>query len=189
MEEKKKDRRVRYTLMVIRQSFIKLLWQKPISNITIKEICEIADVNRATFYAHYLDQYDLLHQIENDVIDDINQYLNSYDLKKMSEAPAEMLEKILEYIKENADLFNLLLLNPNGDVQFREEITKIIGQQHFLAITSDKEDSKYVYLFFANGAIGVILKWLKDGTKKPVNEIAALILNLSRNGSDSLLSH
>lgn len=188
MEEKKKDRRVQYTLMVIRQSFVKLLKQKPLSKITVKEICEEADINRATFYAHYQDPYDLLHRIENDVIDDINEYLNHYDLKNVTEAPVEMLETILEYIKQNAELFDLLL-NPNGDNQFREEITKIIGQQHFTAITADRENSEYLYLFFANGAIGILLKWLEDGTKKPVKEITDLILKLSRNGGEYFFGH
>ncbi|HBC96216.1 MAG TPA: TetR/AcrR family transcriptional regulator, partial [Clostridium sp.] len=47
MKKEKTDRRVKYTKMVIRQSFIKLLKQKNISKISIKEICEDADINRA----------------------------------------------------------------------------------------------------------------------------------------------
>lgn len=183
MEDGKTDRRVKYTLMVIRQSFVNLLKRKPISKITVKEICEDADVNRATFYAHYTGPYDLLRRIENDIVEDINQYLISYDFRSMTEVPAHMLEKILEYIKENAELFDLLLLNSNGDIQFQQEITKIIGQQHFLTVAADRDDSEYIYLFFANGAIGVILKWLKDGMRKPVGEMADLILKLSTHGS------
>jgi AcrR family transcriptional regulator len=182
MDEKKTDRRVRYTQMVIRQSFVKLLMQKPISKITIKEICDDADVNRATFYAHYSDQYDLLRQIENGIINDITQYLSAYDLTNISNVPAQMLNKILEYIKENAEIFELLLLSYNADIQFQQEITKIIGQQHFSALAADKEDSEYVFLFFANGAIGIIVKWLKDGMKKPIAEITELILKLSIHG-------
>ena len=187
MEKTKSDRRVKYTLMVIRQSFVKLLKQKPISKITIKQICEDADINRATFYAHYLDQYDLLHQIETGIIDDINQYLNNYDLKNVSKVPAQMLDKILEYIKENAEIFKLLLLSSNADIQFQQEITKIIGQQHFSAMAADKEDSEYVFLFFANGSIGLIVKWLNDDMKKPVSEMTNLILKLSLNGSEPFL--
>jgi AcrR family transcriptional regulator len=181
MEEKKTDRRVKYSLMVIKESFIKLLKQKPISKITIKEICDDADINRATFYAHYSDQYDLLHQIESELIDGISRYLNSYDFEDLSKAPVEMLEKILEYIKDNSELFNLLL-NSNGDIQFQQEVTKIIGQQHFSSMATDKDISEYMFLFFANGAIGIILKWLKDGMKKPAREMAELILRLSLNG-------
>ena len=75
MEEKKLDRRVRYTKMVIRESFIALLKEKPIAKITVKEICTGADINRATFYAHYADPYALLHEIEESLIHDVQQYL------------------------------------------------------------------------------------------------------------------
>ncbi|SHO43200.1 TetR/AcrR family transcriptional regulator [Anaerocolumna xylanovorans] len=184
MKEKKNDRRVRYTIMVIRQSFVKLLKTKPIAKITIKEICEEADINRATFYAHYQDQYDLLQQIEDDIIDNINQYLGSYDLRNAHEVPVEMLDKILEYIKENSEIFDVLL-NSSGDIKFQQEVTNIIGRQHFALQTAKEDDAEYVYLFYANGCIGVILKWLKDGMKKPVKEITELILGLSSNGVEN----
>lgn len=46
------DRRKKYTRMVLKESLMELLKNKPISNITIKEICEEADINRSTFYSH-----------------------------------------------------------------------------------------------------------------------------------------
>lgn len=179
--EKKMDRRVRYTVMIIKQSFVKLLKIKPISKITIKEICEEADINRATFYAHYKDQYDLLQQIENDIVEDVNQYLGSYDLRNASEVPVEMLDKVLEYIKANSEIFDVLL-NSNGDMKFQQEITNIIGRQHFMLQSAKGDDDEYVYLFYANGSIGIILKWLKDGMKKPVREITQLIVDLTYKG-------
>lgn len=172
-------------MMVIRQSFIRLLKEKPISKITIKEICEGADVNRATFYAHYEDQYDLLHKIENEVIDNINRTLYSYNLENVADVPGEMLDKILNYIKENGELFDLLL-NSNANLQFQRRITEIIGRLHFSSIAADREDSEYVYLFFANGAIGLIIKWLKDGMKKPVSEVTELIMRLSQYGREGV---
>lgn len=184
MEEKRTDRRVKYSLMVIKDSFVKLLKQKPLSKITIKEICDEADVNRATFYAHFSDQYDLLHQIEQELVDGINQYLTGHDFNKISEAPVEILERILEYIKENYELFDLLL-NLNGDNRFQQEVMNFIGQQHFSAMTADQTDSEYMYIFYANGSIGVIKKWLKDGMKRPAKDMAEFILKLSINGRAS----
>ena len=64
----KTDARVKYTRMVIQQTFLELLQKKPISKITVTEICEIAGINRATFYKHYMDPYDLLEQFENEAI-------------------------------------------------------------------------------------------------------------------------
>ncbi len=189
METKKTDRRVKYTKMVIKDSFVKFLKQKPISKITVKEICDDADINRATFYAHYLDQYDLLQQIENEIIDDINHYLKSYDLNS-NLIPVEMIEKILDYVAENAELFDLLL-NLNGDIKFQQEVIKIIGLQHFIPILGNdllnKEDAEYIYHFLASGSIGVIQMWLKGGVKKPAKEMAELILKSSYNGRAAFL--
>lgn len=185
MDEKKTDRRIKYTKMVIKDSFIKFLRQKPISKITVKEICDDADINRATFYAHYLDPYDLLQQIENEIIDDINQYLNVYDFQKSESVMLEVIEKILEYIGDNAELFDLLL-NLNGDIKFQQEIINIIGSQHFPATkakkTASPEDAIYTFHFLASGAVGVIQLWLKDGRKKTSRQMAELILSVATNG-------
>lgn len=188
METQKTDRRVKYTKMVIKDSLVKLLKQKPITKISVKEICDDADINRATFYAHYSDQYDLLRQIENEVIDDINQYLKDYDFKDINLVPVEMIERIILYIEENADLFDLLL-NSNGDMKFQQEVIKIIGEQHFIPLLGtdslNQENVEYIFHFLASGAVGVIQKWLNDDRKKPAKEIADLILQTAMNGRAS----
>ena len=51
----KTDARKRYTQMVLKRSLLKLLKEKPVNKITVKEVCELAQLNRATFYAHYSD--------------------------------------------------------------------------------------------------------------------------------------
>ena len=56
----KMDARKRYTQMVLKQSFLKLLKEKPVNKITVKEVCELAELNRATFYAHYSDCFALI---------------------------------------------------------------------------------------------------------------------------------
>lgn len=188
METKKTDRRVKYTKMVIKNSLIKFLKQKPITKISVKEICENADVNRATFYAHYLDQYDLLRKIEEEVIDNINQFLSGCNFKEDTLVTVETTEKILDYVKENAELFDLLL-NTNGDIRFQQEFINIIGKQHFIPMIGnesiDREDAEYIFHFLACGAIGVIQMWLKEGMKKSSREIADLILNTAISGKAS----
>lgn len=190
MEDKKLDRRVKYTKMVIKDSFVKFMKEKPISKISVKEICDDADINRATFYAHYMDQYDLLQKIENEIIDDINQYLKGYDFKDSRLIPVEMIEKILIYIEDNAELFDLLL-NANGDMKFQQEVIKIMGRQHFISMLENdslnKDDAEYIFHFLACGSVGVAQMWLKDGLKKPAREIAQLILKTSINGRASFM--
>ena len=66
-----KDHRVWVTQRLIREAFTGLLKQKPIQSISIKELCEVAGINRGTFYAHYRDIYDLREKIESDMYRDV----------------------------------------------------------------------------------------------------------------------
>lgn len=65
------DARVRYTKHAIRTSLIQLLRKKPLNRVTVKELCELSEINRATFYKHYRDAYDLLDQLEKTFLEDL----------------------------------------------------------------------------------------------------------------------
>ena len=69
------DARVRYTKMVIKDAFISLLKEKPLNKITVKEICGLAEINRATFYKHYCDPFDLLEKMEQEILSNLRQGL------------------------------------------------------------------------------------------------------------------
>ena len=66
--EKKTDRRIRKTKQQLQEGFIHLRKSKSIKDITVKELCELTDLNRGTFYLHYKDIYDLSEQMENEII-------------------------------------------------------------------------------------------------------------------------
>ena len=179
MKTGKVDRRVKYTKMVLKQSFIKLLGEKNISQISIKEICENADINRATFYAHYSDQYDLMEQIQDELFENVLAYLSEY---VENNDQAQTTQKIFDYIKENASLCQLLL-SERGDINFQKRITKLLYNQsigYFVKIdTALKEDAEYIYSFLITGSIGVIQKWLNDGMKKSTRFMSEIILKLA----------
>ena len=69
------DRRVRKTQTAIKDALITLLEKKRFEEITIQEISDLADVNRSTFYTHFIDKYDLLDKMENEKIDEIRSFL------------------------------------------------------------------------------------------------------------------
>lgn len=71
------DRRVKYTLLALRGSLLELMREKDVSRITVKELCERADVNRGTFYAHYASPADLLEQIEQELLEKVLASLES----------------------------------------------------------------------------------------------------------------
>lgn len=73
------DYRIEKTKQSIRSVFIELRSRKELERITVKELCELAKINKSTFYAHYRDIYDLSEQIESEIISDIVARINSID--------------------------------------------------------------------------------------------------------------
>lgn len=182
MKGNRDDRRVKYTKMVLKESFIELLEKKDISQITIKEICEKADINRATFYAHYNDQYDLLRKIENELIDNINAYISEFDQINNNVNVVLITEKIFEYLKENARIYKLLL-SEQGDFSFQKKLMMLVYDKIITEITDNnnitKEDAEYVYSFTITGIIGIVQKWFNDDMKKSPRFMAEIVVKLT----------
>ncbi|TRM10995.1 TetR/AcrR family transcriptional regulator [Lentibacillus cibarius] len=180
----KLDRRKKYTRMALKYSLITLLKIKPISTITVKEICERADINRSTFYTHYHDQFDLLEQIEEKMIADINTYLSQYNFTRDEES-LQMTEKLLEYIAANYDICQTLL-NENGDHSFERRVMDVA--RTFLVRNwteknnMDADLSEYAGTFLISGSIYVIKQWLANNMDKPPKQIAQLINSIELNG-------
>ena len=112
----KMDARKRYTQMVLKQSFLKLLKEKPVNRITVKEVCALAQLNRATFYAHYSDCFALMESIENELIDAFEKslrYVNSFDV-------TALIEAIYDMVDQNQTACRILILgNTNATVLMR----------------------------------------------------------------------
>ncbi|MDD2362003.1 MAG: TetR-like C-terminal domain-containing protein [Oscillospiraceae bacterium] len=182
MITKKEDRRVKYTKMVLKDSFITLLEKKDISKISIKELCEDADVNRATFYAHYNDQYDFMNQIQDELLENVENHLSAFAQNDLPNPIVDMVEQIFEYIKENARICKLLL-SDRGDLNFQKRVFMLVYKNIINNIISNgsvsKEDAEYIHAFTLTGCIGVIQKWLNDDMEKSPRFIASTILKLT----------
>lgn len=70
MAGKKEDRRTKYTKQVIKDSFLKLLNKKSYTQLTVTELCRLAEINRGTFYLHYYDLEDVLDDILSELVSD-----------------------------------------------------------------------------------------------------------------------
>ena len=68
-EQKKEDRRVRRTKKMLTQALTQLMQEKQIKEITVKELTDLADMNRGTFYLYYRDVYDMLEKLEDSMFE------------------------------------------------------------------------------------------------------------------------
>lgn len=167
------DARVRYTKMNITQSFIKLLKLKPINKVTVKEICEMSEINRATFYKHYLDVYDLLDKIEAQYLNELTEVLNS----KGTNTPKDILTFIMVSFKSEEEMYTAVF-SQNGDPTFPSKVLEMCNyirqiQNHMdKKINLSTEQKAWVYQFVANGCNGILNKWISGGMKEPISEVA-----------------
>ena len=182
MKEGKLDRRVKYTKTMLKDALVNFMQKQHISSISVKALCETADINRSTFYAHYTDQYDLLRQTEDDVITKLRLHLEQQDYNHKLPISAQVLTRILEYAKENAELFKVLL-SENCDFAFQKDVialAQIVSSQYNKAL--DARTKEYLEAYSITGCISIFHKWLKDGTIESTEEITELILNIVYNG-------
>ncbi|GMO25472.1 MAG: TetR/AcrR family transcriptional regulator [Termitinemataceae bacterium] len=186
MKEVQDHRGTRKTRNAIRNSLIELMEQKAITQITVTEICEKADIHRTTFYAHYDDQFDLLKQLEKEAM---TQFDNLLDENKCGVNHASqkivMAEEILRYIASNNNSIQVLL-SKNGDIYFQEKFVSRLTthlQRLRRKHTGEKiNDKKNIYysIFLVHGAIAVIQLWLKNNMDIPIPEIAKILLKITQ---------
>lgn len=180
MNDTKKDRRVRYTKKVIKESFISLLKVNPISKITVSEICKLADINRGTFYLHYYDAYSLLESLEKELYVQIENSLNTFNIDNID----NILETLMHVIFNNKDICEVLF-SEYGDEQFFKKVLNLAKNRSREAwktqnskITENTID--YFFSFMSSGSIGIIQEWIKKDFTDSPKDIAKLINNLNK---------
>lgn len=169
----KTDARVRYTRMIIRQTFLELLKQKPLTKITVKEICETAEINRTTFYKHYRDPYDLLEQLELEAIHSLLSIIEDTADKDL----AQILLPILYTIQKNRDLF-YSLTSAGDDKSFLYRLSiccfrKICELSSKAPADGNPSGISVLHFSYIEGGIGGIIEyWLRSGMEESPEVIA-----------------
>lgn len=174
---KKENQRVRLTKTLLKNSLIDLMHTHSINKITIKELCEHADVNRSTFYLYYTDQYALLNEVESDLLIQVRQRLEKLDSNVSN---LHFLKELLTYIKENAEIFNTLLCRQDN-IQFQQKFieSSIINLRTNVVLNGSEKVSDYVYCFLTAGCLNMITKWIVADFDMDSNELSELIFRLS----------
>jgi len=103
------DRRVRKTRKAIRDVFCELTKEKKLNEITIKELCALADINKSTFYLHYKDIYDLADSIQTTLIKGVCEIIDEYTYDIIISKAPEIWKKVAEkYFKDSNDVGMLM---------------------------------------------------------------------------------
>lgn len=178
MKQEVLDRRVRKTRRLLRECLIKLLQKKRIQDITVRELADMADINRGTFYLHYRDVFDLMEQIEQELMEEVEAVLAHHPVNELVTRPSLVLGELFPLVKDNADLI-AILIGENGDLNFVNQLKRVVSDKCLrnwldMKCPGDPRALGAYSSFIVSGCIGTVQYWLENGMKEPPQQMANL---------------
>lgn len=189
----KNDVRFSKADQAIRQSFIDLLKVKKFDRISVKMIIDKAAINRSTFYAHFLDKYDLMDQLQEELLDNLINNLpdvNWQSNKPLIEQFQDRATGIVQNINQNRELFVLMLSNNVGN-SF-EKTMQDKSRTVFEGIISDEYltvPREYVVVLLTSAVSSTLITWAKNGFKESPEEFANIISHIIPNFAIQLVQN
>lgn len=158
------DRRTRKTKAAIQAEFVQLMTQKAINEITIRELAAGADINRRTFYLHYTDIYDLLHQTEDTVIEQFQTTLMTFELPATGHSAGQAFFKlILQYVYANRTLLHVLCQNPDSELM-NKLVKMTISEGQTVIPFKHPTNAAYLLNYCCWGLIGILHTALRQSS-------------------------
>lgn len=166
-------------------AFWKLYQTKPIERISVKEITDMAGYNRGTFYLYFKDIYDVLDNVEKDVLEIMKGEIEKYRILFKESGKEPDIEEIslaaIEIFK-TCDYKPLVLLGDKGDLRFENLFREMMYKDLIVKIDDSTEmddcTKEYIIHFFISGVIGVLKKWYTDGMTISVEQHLSEICNV-----------
>lgn len=188
-ERKKEDRRVRRTKKMLTQALTRLMQEKQIKEITVRELTDLADMNRGTFYLYYRDVYDMLEKLEDSMFEALDSIAALHENDAARQETKPILLDVFRFIEDNQEIVRVLL-SPHGDMKFLHRLYEVIREKcltgfPYAAASERKNESDFDYRFsfVIYGAAGLIRAWVNRNCSEPAVQMAELADALIRRGS------
>ncbi|MGV7118733.1 TetR/AcrR family transcriptional regulator [Paenibacillus kyungheensis] len=187
------DRRILKTKYEIRNAFISLLKIKAFDVVTVKDITEEANINRATFYKHYEDKHDLLAKLEEDIIENIKILIDKSSPLHLQEDLINQstfkttITAMYTYIEKEKELIEVLI-SSNGNQSFLAHMQFLLEQlikgnlQHYKQTKEAAVPKNLIVVYLASAHLGLIRHWLLKKLNYTPEEMANMISNILMNG-------
>ena len=177
----KNNQRTRLSKLLFKNALMDLLKEKgSVAKISVRELCDRAELNRSTFYAHYNEPKDLLYEIETELLDATEEHLKKIGEENDAGAHKYILS-FLQYIRQNEKQFGTLLTD-TAEPDFRSRFMQqsIIQFVNNLGIEQPKELEQYVFSYILNGSTGIIIQWIRSDYAVNENEIVNLLFSINQ---------
>ena len=162
----KNNKRRRESQEKIEKAFMQLLQTQELKEITVSDICKMTDLNRSTFYANYLDVYDLADRLRMKLEEDFN--------AQFTTVPGENLHggalKMFTHIRDNQIFYKTYF-----KLGYDEKLNVMVYDQQRAQAEFNNRHIQYHIEFFRNGLNAIIKMWLNGGCKESPEEMAEVI--------------
>ena len=182
MTEKKEYRSAIRSRKLIRQAFYEILKEKDLEKITVTDIVKKADVNRSTFYAHYPDVMGVVEEIQIELLEYTQGFMDAIDFKDFYEDPKPHLLNIIKMVAENNELYRLLMNSAMVKKQMDQlkniMIERIIATLDEPDWFEDELSKKFSVRFFLGGIADVYTQWLEGVIDCSIEELTDQLAEL-----------
>jgi AcrR family transcriptional regulator len=193
MDSKKVDGRITRTLTQIREAFVALLVEQGFEAVTVQAVTQRAGINRATFYRHYTDKYDLADRLVNGLFDEVLSEVNPSALPNVEPSTA-VWQILFLHVQQYQDFYRVML-GPGGIPGFPERVRQEVETQMVQLIHNAGVNEAQLRMplslavrYMAAAQVGLIQWWLENDMPYSPQEAADFLLKLHRYGGTWALS-
>lgn len=180
------------------EAFLEILAKKDFEYITVKEICDVAGVNRSTFYLHYETIGDLLAECAGHINEQFLNHMNKDSesfIEKIPTCPLdelflltpEYLAPYLTYVRENKRLLRTAL--EKAEVLPTVETYRRMYRYVFGPILDrfgvKEADRKYIMAFHMRGVMAIVSEWMNNDCADSIEQIIAVIQRCAGHGEET----
>lgn len=153
-------------------------------DVTVTSICQRARIHRSSFYLHYSVPTDILSEIEKELFSDLGYYF----LNMSQSNPADSVELLLRFIRDNDRSFRAILLTARGEDLVHQLLSQRIGGLRESEVDADaREKLPYLHAYIGGGSRDVLRNWMQSGYRESPRFIADLLTELNKAAIAGLL--
>ena len=179
---KKEYRNSTRTKKMIRRAFVDLISEKKlISNITVAELAERADIAKSTFYNHYDDVYAIGDEILRELICELESIITEMEADKTADYRVN-IKRIFNFLRENEEIYSKVADSPDA-IFFIDQIKHIVIHKVFANISSPMISSnkaeRYVQIsFLANACVVVMVNYFRGDIKMSFDDLEKTVMQI-----------
>lgn len=164
---------------LIKQAFAELLNEKDMAKITVTDIVERANISRGTFYAHYLDVYDLYSAILSNIVESVDEAFDNMGIDNIILDPTEAINFGIQFLEKNKNYYKLFLTSSHGEKLIKRiiSLTEDKVSHEIYKLFPGEDVTEYIcHLYYTLGGVrNILLHWFMDSLNVSGEQCAAYL--------------